>query len=79
MTYNILKVLQLTCNLDEGNYKQLLVLGTHEIERWKPIVQHRHGIYLWRNYWQDVRTSGAIQEISMVIVSNSHVDTVKAF
>jgi len=33
MTYNILKVLQLTCNLDEGNYKQLLVLGTHEIER----------------------------------------------
>jgi len=30
---NILKILTLTCNLDEGSYKQLLVLvGTHEIE-----------------------------------------------
>lgn len=29
-------MLKLTCNLDEGDYKQLLVLGTHESEWQKP-------------------------------------------
>jgi hypothetical protein len=78
-------MLKLTCNLDEGNYKQLLVLGTHEIEWWKPIIQHRHGawdMYVKKllagcqNIWCYTRN---FSSICVAQFSKIHVDTVKAF
>jgi len=79
---NILKILTLTCNLDEGSYKQLLVLvGTHEIEWWKLIVHGAWDISVkllagCQDIWCYTRI---FYGICVAQFSNSNVNTVKAF